>query len=44
MRKIIYGNADFESGLQLLYDRPAFPPEAERAAADIIISFYFMAE
>ena len=36
MRKIIYGNADFESGLQLLYDRPAFPPEAERAAADII--------
>ena len=36
MRKIIYGTADFEKDLQLIYDRPAFPEEAEIAAQNII--------
>ena len=36
MKKIIYGNADFEQQLQSLYDRPAFPPAAEEAARQII--------
>ena len=36
MKKIICGTADFELRLQELYDRPAFPPEAETAASAII--------
>lgn len=36
MKKIIYGTPDFEQQLQLLYDRPAFPPAAEESARQII--------
>lgn len=36
MKKIIWGSPDFEKQLQLLYDRPAFPPAAEEAARRII--------
>ena len=36
MKKIIYGTSDFEQQLQLLYDRPAFPPAAEESARQII--------
>ena len=36
MHKLTYGTSGFEKALRGLYDRPAFPPEAERAAAEII--------
>ena len=36
MLKLIYGSAGFEEGMRALYERPAFPPEAETAAASII--------
>ncbi len=36
MFKLVYGTPGFEKGMRVLYDRPAFPPEAERAAAEII--------
>lgn len=36
MLKLIYGSAGFEEGMRALYERPAFPPEAETAAVSII--------
>jgi len=36
MKKIIYGTDSFESDLQMLYDRPPFPPEAGKTAASMI--------
>ncbi|MBO5668247.1 MAG: histidinol dehydrogenase [Lentisphaeria bacterium] len=36
MYKLIYGQAGFDETLRALYDRPAFPPEAEESARQII--------
>ena len=36
MFKLIYGEAGFDDALKSLYDRPAFPPEAEVSAREII--------
>ena len=36
MHKLVFGRNGFEQAVRALYDRPAFPPEAERAAAAII--------
>ena len=36
MKKLVYGKAGFEQAVQVLYDRPAFPPEAEVSARQII--------
>ncbi|MBR2625039.1 MAG: histidinol dehydrogenase [Lentisphaeria bacterium] len=36
MYKLTYGTAEFEKAVKSLYERPAFPPEAEAAARDII--------
>ena len=36
MLKLSYGTAGFDEGMRALYERPAFPPEAETAAASII--------
>ena len=36
MKKLYYNAADFNSELEALYNRAPFPPEAEKAAADII--------
>ena len=36
MFKLIYGEAGFDEALRSLYDRPAFPPEAEVSAREII--------
>ena len=36
MYKLIYGQAGFDEALRALYDRPAFPPEAEESARQII--------
>ena len=38
MFKLTYGTAEFEKAVKSLYERPAFPPEAEAAAKDIIAS------
>ena len=32
MQKLVYGKTRFEKAMQALYERPAFPPEAEEAA------------
>ena len=36
MKKLFWGTPGFESELEALYGRAAFPPEAEKAAAEII--------
>ena len=36
MKKLYYTDKNFEQSLKSLYDRAPFPPEAEKAAADII--------
>ncbi len=36
MKKLFYKDADFQKELEALYNRAPFPPEAEKAAADII--------
>ena len=36
MQKLIYGTAGFDQAMQALYERPAFPPEAEESARQII--------
>lgn len=36
MHKLIYGKPGFEKAVQALYERPAFPPEAETSARQII--------
>ena len=36
MKKLFWGTPDFDEGLAALYNRAAFPPEAEKAAAEII--------
>lgn len=36
MRKLIYGTPEFEETVKSLYNRPAFPPEAENSAKEII--------
>ena len=36
MKKLVYGKAGFDEAVRSLYDRPAFPPEAEASARDII--------
>ncbi|MBE6355688.1 MAG: histidinol dehydrogenase [Lentisphaerae bacterium] len=36
MHKLIYGKPGFDKAVQALYDRPAFPPEAEDSARQII--------
>ena len=36
MHKLIYGKPGFEKAVQALYERPAFPPEAEISARQII--------
>ncbi len=36
MIKLIYGSEGFDAGMRALYERPAFPVEAEVAAAEII--------
>ena len=36
MQKLVYGKAGFEKAMQALYERPAFPPEAEEAAKKMI--------
>ncbi|MBO7328158.1 MAG: histidinol dehydrogenase [Lentisphaeria bacterium] len=36
MQKLVYGKPRFEKAMQALYERPAFPPEAEEAAKKMI--------
>ncbi len=36
MIKLVYGSENFDAGMRALYERPAFPVEAEVAAAEII--------
>ena len=36
MKKLYFNDPDFQSALDALYNRAPFPPEAEKAAADII--------
>ena len=36
MKKLFWGTPGFDKGLASLYRRTAFPPEAEKAAAEII--------
>jgi len=36
MKKLFWGTREFNEGLAALYGRAAFPPEAEKAAAEII--------
>ena len=36
MKKLFWGTPGFENGLAALYTRAPFPPEAEKAAAEII--------
>ncbi len=36
MQKLVYGKTGFEKAMQALYERPAFPPEAEEAAKKMI--------
>ena len=36
MFKLVYGSAGFDAAVKALYERPAFPPEAEESARNII--------
>ncbi|MBE6365305.1 MAG: histidinol dehydrogenase [Lentisphaerae bacterium] len=36
MYKLVYGSAGFDAAVKALYERPAFPPEAEESARKII--------
>ena len=36
MKRLIFGDRNFEREMRALYSRPAYPPEAEKSAAEII--------
>ena len=36
MKRLVFGAPDFAREMRALYSRPAYPPEAEKSAAEII--------